>query len=199
MNGAKLPERIGKYRIIGVVGSGTQGVVLRGLDPHLQRSVAVKVLRSDPSPVEIQRLVSEARNVSRLRHPNVVTLLDFGLVGKKPYLVFELLEGISLRDELRSGRMDLARAVILMSQLLGGVAAAHEQGIVHCDLSPNNIFITDGDFPKVMDFGLSTMVRGEEGEPGAVNGTPRYLYPKPFKGVALGEMDPISWTGIHFC
>ena len=196
---ARLPEVIGKYQITGLVGSGTQGVVLRAMDPQLNRPVAIKVLRNNPSHEEVQRLITEARHVSRLHHPNVVTLLDFGLIGKKPYLVFELLEGTALRDEIKTvGKFPLARAVILMSQLLGGIAAAHELGIVHCDLSPANIFITGNDLPKVMDFGLSTIARSGNENTGELMGTPRYLYPEPFLELPVGPQSDVFSLGAIF-
>ena len=108
-----------------------------------------------------------------------MTLYDFGFIGAKPYLVFELLDGTTLKDRLKAtGRFELRTAVVLMSQLLGGMAAAHDHGIVHCDLSPGNIVITRDDFPKVMDFGLSVLTKGVAEGSGEIMGTPRYMSPE---------------------
>jgi serine/threonine protein kinase len=174
-------------------------VVLRGIDPNLKRPVALKVLRGAAAERDAERLASEARIVSKLKHPNVVTLYDFGLIGAKPYLVFELLEGTTLRDRLKeNGAMDLRTAVVLMSQLLGGMAAAHERDIVHCDLSPNNIIITTENFPKVMDFGLSVLAQGIAKGTGEVMGTPRYMYPEPFHQKPVGPHSDVFALGAIF-
>jgi serine/threonine protein kinase len=195
----RLPKKIGKYLVTGVIGSGAQGVVLGGIDQVLKRNVAIKVLRANSTKVQANRLIAEARIASRLRHPNVVTLLDFGLIGSRPYLVFELLKGVSLLEELKTnGALGVQRGVILMSQILGGVATAHEEAISHGDLSTRNIIFTDNDLPKVMDFGLSSVLRSEATTSGVIAGTPRYMSPELLRKQPIGLQSDVFALGAIF-
>ncbi|MEM7207957.1 MAG: protein kinase [Pseudomonadota bacterium] len=195
----KKQLRIGKYRVTGKLGAGTQGTVLLGVDNVLSREVAIKVLRGKPTPDETRRLTQEARIVSKLRHPNVVTLLDFGLKGGQPYLVFERLKGRSLFEEMQQcGALGLKRSVVLMSQILGGVATAHAAGIAHCDLSPKNIILTNDDLPKVMDFGLSSILAEAGSSDGLIAGTPAYMSPEHLRGEPLGFRSDVFALGAVF-
>jgi serine/threonine protein kinase len=177
-----LPKRIGRFPVDDLVGSGSQGVVLLGTDPELGRRVAIKVLRPSAAMMaNAGQLMAEARITSRLQHPNVVTLHQVGEHHGVPYLVFEYVDGESLASLMtRSGALPCAAAVILMSQILSGVAVAHETGIVHRDLSPSNILVTKDQIPKVMDFGLSTPDWSEQD--GALRGTLRYMAPERVRG-----------------
>lgn len=185
-HGKILPKRIDRFPIEGLIGSGSQGFVLLGIDPKLERRVAIKVLR--PSAImmtDAEQLIAEARIVSRLQHPNVVTLHEVGEHHGLPYLVFEYVDGESLANLMaRTGALPIAMAVILMSQMLSGLAAAHEAGIVHRDLSPANILLTKSQVPKVTDFGLSGQNLPQQG--GAVRGTLRYMAPERLHGT-LGD------------
>ncbi|MGR8919155.1 MAG: protein kinase domain-containing protein [Gammaproteobacteria bacterium] len=178
-----LPERIGRYAVRRLLGRGGQGVVLLGHDSELDRQVAIKLLKPDPER-EQDTLVNEARIVSRLQHPNIVTLHDVGSHGPLPYIVFEFIDGQSLKDWIgeRSGP-ELGECVILMSQILGGVAYLHENGIVHRDLSPANILITRDGTPKVTDFGISVLHQ-QQGEHETQQGTLPYMAPEPLMGSA---------------
>ncbi|MEM7292163.1 MAG: HDOD domain-containing protein [Pseudomonadota bacterium] len=192
-------KKIGKYKITGRLGSGAQGVVLLGIDPTLQREVAIKVLHRNANAKANLQLINEAKIVSKFRHANVVTLLDFGNVGAKPYLVFERLEGQSLREELSAkGSLGLQRSVILMSQILGGVDTAHKVGIAHCDLSPNNIVLTHDDRPMVMDFGLSAMIADHCGSGSGIAGTPAYMSPEQVRGHPPGMQSDVFALGLMF-
>lgn len=181
-SGTILPKRIGRFPVDDLVGSGSQGVVLLGTDPELGRRVAIKVLRPSAAMIaNAGQLVAEARITSRLQHPNVVTLHEVGEHHGLPYLVFEYVDGESLaRLMARSGALPCAAAVILMSQILSGVAVAHEAGIVHRDLSPSNILVTKDQIPKVMDFGLSSPNWSQQD--GTVRGTLRYMAPERLRG-----------------
>ncbi len=175
-----LPERIGRYAILKLLGKGGQGVVMLAHDDELGRQVAIKLLRHDPDRRQ-EKLVTEARIVSRLQHPNIVTLYDVGTYSQLPYLVFEFIDGESLQDRIANfGKLEFADAIILMSQILGGVAYLHENEIVHRDLSPANILLTSDGTPKVTDFGISVLRQQAEQPEESYAGTLRYMAPEPF-------------------
>ncbi|MCZ6892752.1 MAG: protein kinase [Gammaproteobacteria bacterium] len=194
-----LPETIGRYSIERLLGKGGQGIVLLARDRELDRRVAVKLLKPNESH-EDGTLVREARIVSGLQHPNIVTLHDVGIYNGMQYLVFEYIDGESLESRLRtSGNFTLAESVIMMSQILAGVAYLHENDIVHRDLSPPNIMIGKNGIPKVTDFGLSVLTH-QLRRPGAgVSGTLRYMSPEPFKEQPLGpHSDVFTMASVFF-
>jgi predicted ATPase/tRNA A-37 threonylcarbamoyl transferase component Bud32 len=187
----------GKYRIDGVLGSGGMGAVYRATHLQLERAVAVKMIRrellADRSLVE--RFRREAVTVARLRHPHIVTVHDYGAAeGLGAFLVMEMLEGRSLREEIAlRGRFDVPTALELMGQACAAVGTAHREGVVHRDLKPENIFLearADGRerAAKVLDFGLAkldTALRSKGGaltREGAVLGTPAYMSPEQCRG-----------------
>ncbi len=152
-------DRVGPYELIEVLGSGGMGVVWKALDPRLGREVAIKVLSADleTRPDRLQRFEFEARTVSSLNHPNILTVFDVGNWKGTRYLVTELLEGATLREAEREQEIDLERAIGFALQIANGLAAAHEQGIAHRDLKPDNIFVTDDGRLKILDFGLARL------------------------------------------
>ena len=192
-----LPERIGRYGIERVLGKGGEGVVLLAHDSELDRHVALKLLK--PSATDNDGvLAGEARIVSRLQHPNIVTLHDIGIYHRMSYLVFELIEGESLRARIdRSGAVPFADAVVMMSQILAGVAYLHENDVVHRDLSPGNILLTRDGVPKVTDFSLSVLRHTQPAE--EVTGTLRYMAPEPFAHLPGGShSDVFTLASIFF-
>ncbi len=192
-----LPERIGRYRIERVLGKGGEGVVLLALDSELERHVALKLLKPQAMGKEGE-LAGEARIVSRLQHPNIVTLHDVGNYHHLNYLVFEYIEGESLRARIdRTGAIPQAEAVVLMSQILAGVSYLHDNEIQHRDLSPSNILLGLDGTPKVTDFGLS--LRKQVTSPtGEVAGTVRYMSPEPFSGLDWGLHSDVYTLGTIF-
>ena len=193
-----LPERIGRYAIKRLLGKGGEGVVLLALDTELDRDVALKLLK--PSATDNEGvLAGEARIVSRLQHPNIVTLHDIGTYHRMSYLVFELIEGESLRARIdRGGAIPFADAVVLMSQILAGVAYLHENDIVHRDLSPSNILLNRDGVPKVTDFGLSVLRQNHQPLE-EVAGTLRYMSPEPFAHLQGGShSDVFTLASIFF-
>jgi serine/threonine protein kinase len=133
--------RLGPYEILDQVGSGGMGEVYRARDPRLGRDVAVKVISTDgpPSTERLRRFEDEARAVASLSHPNVLTVFDVGARDGMPYVVFELLEGETLRERLRRGALPLRAAVETAVQACRGLQAAHGRGILHRDLKPENL------------------------------------------------------------
>ena len=147
----------GPYRILGLLGEGGSGAVYRAWDPRLEREVALKILheRADAVPERAQQFMAEARAASALSHPNIVTVFDAAFDGDTPYVVSELIDGRTLRDELRSGAILPKRLLDLATQIADGLSAAHGAGIVHRDLKPENIMITGAGRVKIVDFGLA--------------------------------------------
>ena len=196
----RLPERIGRFKVEEMLGAGSQGVVLLAIDEDLTRQVAIKLLRPKSVTTNREQLALEARIVSQLQHPNIVTLHEVGVYKRLPFIVFEYVDGESLRSVLdRQGSLSLAESVILMSQILAGVAYAHDHGVVHRDLSPANILITkENNIPKVTDFGLSTWSRGPQKQASDIRGTLRYMSPEPFRNQGVGPDSDVFTLGAIF-
>lgn len=193
-----LPAQIDRFTIERCLGRGSQGTVLLATDQRLSRQVALKLLQPTGNELDENQLNSEARIASQLQHPNLVTLYEVGTYHHLHYLVFELVDGESLKDHLkREGRLSMKDAVILTSQILAGVAYLHSQGVVHRDLSPANILLTRDGIPKVTDFGISTLVQDQVA--GAqISGTLPYMSPEPFNGAKLGPHSDVFTLGAIF-
>jgi eukaryotic-like serine/threonine-protein kinase len=157
MPGGMHHVSLGPYEVLTPLGEGGGGTVYRAWDPRLQRHVALKILRHRPdaNPDRVRRFVFEARAASALNHPNIVTVFDAAVDDDNPYIVSELIEGSTLRDEIRRGPMPVRRVLDVATQIADGLAAAHEAGIAHRDLKPENIMITRAGRAKILDFGLA--------------------------------------------
>jgi serine/threonine-protein kinase len=202
----------GRYKIESVLGQGGMGMVFRATQTSVQRPVAVKTLNPSlaAAPQFFERFRREAEIASRLRHPNVITIFDFGRAPDGTcYFVMELLQGESLKEMVkREGPMSLRRAVSLIEQACQGLAHAHAEGCVHRDLKPHNIMVqqlSGKDFVKVLDFGLVKAMEAEEEEQltstGQVLGTPQYMPPEQAGGEAVDQRsDLYSMAGVlYFC
>ena len=143
------------------------GEVFRAWDPRLEREVALKILhdRPDADPDRLRRFVSEARAASALNHPNILTVFDAAIDGDTPFIVSEVIDGGTLREELRRGPVPLKRMLDLVTQIADGLSAAHEAGIVHRDLKPENIMVTRSGRVKILDFGLAGSGQSKTGSP----------------------------------
>ncbi len=187
--------RLGAYEIIGALGAGGMGEVYRARDSRIGREVAIKVLPADvdADPERRRRFHQEAVATGALNHPNVLVVHDVGHEDGRPYLVTELLRGMTLREALRGGPLAEPTAVGYATAVLEGLAAAHGHGIVHRDLKPENIFITEDGTPKILDFGLAKISAGHP----ALSGT-SVTSPATAAGVLLGSvgyMAPEQITG----
>src|SRR6266511_5088283 len=136
--------RIGPYEIISPLGAGGMGEVYRAKDPRLGRDVAIKVLPSEftVDADRLRRFEQEARAAASRNHPNILAVHDIGQHDSAPYIVYELLEGQTLRDAFAHGALPVKKAIEYATQICHGLAAAHEKGIVHRDLKPENVFVT---------------------------------------------------------
>lgn len=174
------PKKIDRFIIKDVLGKGAQGVVYLAVDPSLDRRVAIKsvFLRdSFQQQDDIDHLLKEARTVSKLQHANIVSIYDVGNDPLKPYLVLEYVEGQTLHT-LLGNKIPLQQAIKIMRDVLSGVAAAHNEGIIHCDLKPANIMITLQGQAKVSDFGLALLTDSQQHDSDMLAGTPQYMAPE---------------------
>ena len=207
-----LPERIGRYPVVGVVGAGGMGLVYRVRDPDLEREVALKRLPPgiQAKPVELARFRREARILARLSHPNIATVHSLESDAEGPFLTMELVPGRTLHEILAAGRLSPARALRIGVRIAYAIETAHAAGIVHRDLKPLNIQVGEADEVKVLDFGLAKAVdepaadagsgaAEEADEPGGASatatpatlsgpvvGTPGYISPEHLLGRPVG-------------
>ena len=203
--------KLGPYEIVAPIGAGGMGEVYRAKDMRLGRDVAIKVLPEGfaRDADRLRRFEQEARAVAALNHPNILAIHDIGEFNGAPFLVSELLEGHSLREELNSGALPTRRAVEDASQIAQGLAAAHDKGIVHRDLKPENVFVTQDGRLKILDFGLAKLAKlqaaadenatldatPQDTSPGVVLGTVGYMSPEQVKGEAADARSDIFALG----
>ena len=184
-----IGEQISHFYIIRQLGSGGMGVVYEAQDTRLPRSVAIKFLKSTLSGNEdaLRRFKREARLASSLNHPNICTIYDVDEAAGHSFIAMELLHGHSLKSRLAAGPLPLEDAITITKQVADALAAAHDQGIVHRDIAPGNVFITNSGLVKLLDFGLAKHFSKADGEggttddltvTGAVAGTLPYMSPE---------------------
>jgi len=176
----------GRYEIVSVLGRGGMGVVYKAHQTDVDRFVAIKTLHISKiaDSQVIQKFRSEAQAVSRVRHPNTVTLYDFGVSQEGvPFLVMDILDGVSFRDVLKeNGALPLGRVNYIFQQVCAALAFAHETGIVHKDLKPENIMLCDRpgqpDWVYVLDFGIAGLLESKEQQVTEIVGSPPYMSPE---------------------
>ena len=186
-------ERIGRFVVHARIGAGGMGIVYRAHDPELDRTVAVKLLRTDRLGADASaqaRLVREARALAAVSHPNVVEVFDVGTHGDDIYVAMELVEGVTLRQYLMSGRTSPPEILALFDQICDGLAALHGAGLVHRDVKPENIMIGRDGRARLLDLGLARRSDTEDAGtsnlrltlPGTAAGTPKYMAPEQEAG-----------------
>src|ERR1035437_3831142 len=202
-------SQIGPYQIVSLLGAGGMGEVYRARDARLARTVALKVLPPDVAgdTGRRQRFEQEARAASALNHPNILSVYDIGSQDGLVYMVVELIEGDTLRDQLKRGALPQSRAVEIAGQVADGLAAAHAGTIVHRDLKPENIMLTRDGRAQILDFGLAKQVSAPppgsdpsqlltRTSPGAVLGTASYMSPEQVRGEAVDSRSDIFSVGL---
>jgi eukaryotic-like serine/threonine-protein kinase len=205
--------KLGEYEIKSLLGAGGMGEVYRARDTRLGRDVAIKVLPAllSADSERLRRFEQEARAAASLNHPNILAVFQMGSYEGAPYLVSELLEGETLREQLRRGKQVVRKAIDYGVQVARGLAVAHEKGIVHRDLKPENLFVTKDGRVKILDFGLAKLMQpqsgfepgaptvGGETEPGMVMGTMGYMSPEQVRGqTADHRTDIFSFGAILY-
>ena len=214
---AHRPADFGHYRILARLGDGGMGIVYKARDTRLGRLVALKFLLPDASQDQhaIERFRVEARAASALNHPNICTIYDIGDSEHGTYIAMELLEGSSVREQLRSGSLPPARVLKLAIQLADALEAAHSHGIIHRDIKPENLFIVSNDRLKILDFGVAKLQpsRGTAGpseftthtaempltQLGMVVGTTAYMSPEQARGEDVdSRTDLFSFGAVFF-
>ena len=205
--------RFGAYEIAALIGAGAMGEVYRAIDTRLHRTVAIKILSGDfdGDADRLRRFMQEAEATGRVSHPNIVAVYDVGTQDGAPFIVSELLEGETLRPRLGRGRIPVEQAIRWTADLAGGLAAAHERGLVHRDLKPENVFVTTDGRVKILDFGLARlepsrsagspqdMATVQATQAGAILGTPGYMAPEQLQGrPADGRADVFALGAVFY-
>jgi serine/threonine protein kinase len=195
----------GGYRVLSKIGSGTMGHVYDAEDVKSGRHVALKVLRKSHLDEMNARFVREGKTLALLSHPNIVQLVDMGQLDDGTlFLATELVPGGSLRDLMNHGPIEHRRALRLVRQLLDALQAAHDLGVVHRDIKPENVMIADGDFVKVLDFGVAKLLQDTVAGLGEANltsvgfsvfGSALYISPESVTGQKLDGRSDIYSTG----
>jgi WD40 repeat protein len=202
-------RRLGPYEIVAPLGAGGMGEVYRARDTRLGRDVAIKVLPVNLARDEAARgrFEREARAVAALSHPNILAIHDLGRDEATHYVVMELLEGETLRDRLGRSELSIPKAIDYASQIAQGLAAAHERGITHRDVKPENLFVTTTGLIKILDFGLARQTTVEPSEdsravtavpltePGMVVGTAGYMSPEQVRGTGVDQRSDVFSFG----
>jgi len=193
----------GRYVIQERIAAGAMGVVYRGERLRLGRAVAIKFLHASlaDDPARRQRFEIEAIAMARLDHPHCATVIDVGIHREMPYVVMDFIRGVTLRDVLDDGRLETTRALTLMRQILAGLAHAHELGVIHRDVKPANVMLSDrgllGEQARILDFGLARLREGNAGlTAGMVIGTPAYMSPEQCKGGVIDARADVYACGV---
>jgi formylglycine-generating enzyme required for sulfatase activity len=197
---------VGRYEVVGLIGSGGMGEVYRASDPGIGRDVAIKVLpkRFSTDLERLRRFEQEVRAAGTLNHPNILVIHDVGNHAGAPFIVSELLQGETLRATLSRKALPLSTALRHALEIARGLAASHAKGIVHRDLKPENIFVTTDGRVKILDFGIAKLthagsVDGEAAttsdpqvtQPGAILGTLGYMSPEQVRREPTGSPSDI--------
>jgi pimeloyl-ACP methyl ester carboxylesterase len=196
-------QRLGTYRLLARIGAGAMGEVYAAQDDKLNRRVAVKLIAKDlaSDADRLQRFRHEAYAASSLNHPNIVVVHDFGEMEGRPFIVTELVEGVTLRQRLREGPLPVSEAVEITLQVTSALAAAHAQHLVHRDIKPENVMLRPDGYVKVVDFGLAKLARvgGATAtgltETGQTAGTPAYMSPEQARAEPLDARTDVFSVG----
>src|SRR5438067_951736 len=194
---------IGKYRVKGELGRGGMGTVFLAEQPGLGREVAVKELIQSADPMALKRFLQEAQVMARTSHPNLVQVHDMELQGNVNYLVMEFIRGRSLRDWMNQAQIPPPQVFAVMHGVLQALDYAHRHAIVHRDMKPENVLISEDGLVKVADFGIArlmddTGVGGTATKTGTTVGTPQYMSPEQVASSKVDGRSDLYSAGIMF-
>lgn len=190
-----------RYRIDAVVGAGGMATVFEAFDQTLERPVAVKVMRREVigEPDQLERFRREARAAAKLSHPHIVTVIDAGEENNRPYIVFEFVEGETLKQRIKSeGPLPVTEAVAYAIEIGSALMAAHGAGLVHRDVKPQNVLLDQHGHAKVADFGIARELEANDGltKTGRVLGTTDYVSPEQAMGEDVTGQSDVYSLGI---
>ncbi|VAW81391.1 Serine/threonine protein kinase PrkC, regulator of stationary phase [hydrothermal vent metagenome] len=191
-----------KYKLGGLLGVGKYANVYKGFnqqDPN-KHTVAIKIFKKELlsvySPENIRDVFSREARLTRLcQHPNVVQIHDFFIVEGQPWVVMNWVEGLTLKTRIEEGKVELHNAIVLIQQLLAGVGHIHDKKVVHSDIKPSNILISNNDRLSICDFGLATDLN-EKTPYSQAAGTPAYISPEQLKGNAADSRSDLFACGL---
>jgi eukaryotic-like serine/threonine-protein kinase len=195
----ELPGTIGRYEVTERVGRGGMGVLYRGRDPVLDREVAIKVMAGDFTSDDAarSRFFREARAAARLQHRNIVTIFEFAEDHGTPYIAMEFLRGRSLAARMvQDPPLSLVQKLDIVTQLCTGLHYAHEQGIVHRDVKPGNIWLLDDGTVKLLDFGIAKIAASTMTSSGSVLGSAAYMAPEQVAGREIDGRADVFAAGV---
>src|SRR3990172_565540 len=201
-----IGKTLSHFKIIEKLGEGGMGVVYRGVDLDLDRPVAIKLLPSEAQQNEesVARFLREAKTASKLQHPAITTIYEFGIKDNLRYLVMEHIEGKTLKEMLKNGPLPILQLLEIAIQVADALSLADEKAIIHRDIKSENIMMTDRGQVKILDFGLAKMVEksgpvaqdGFQSSMGVVVGTVSHMSPEQALGGELGARTDIYSTGV---
>ena len=214
----KVPERLGKYPITGVIGRGAMGIVFKGYDPVIKRPVAIKTIRKElledddvgsvaasgasgqyASDTMSSRFQREAQAAGALNHPGIVSVYEYGEDANYAFIAMELVEGNNLRDYIANGTsFDEQDTVSIMSQLLDALNYAHNSTVWHRDIKPANIMVMSNGRIKLTDFGIARLESADRTRTNVIMGTPGYIAPELYLGGHVDHRMDIFAAGVVF-
>jgi len=196
-------KQFGRYQVLEPIGRGAMGTVYKGLDPAIDRLVALKTIRLDfaANPDEVaemrERLLREARAAGKLSHPNIVTIYDAGQEEGYQYIAMEFIEGTTLEKYIhKKAEINFKIIAQILIQVCDALDYAHSHGIVHRDIKPANIMVLENFQVKVMDFGIARFGQANLTQTGMAMGTPNYMPPEVLKGKVADKRSDIFSFGI---
>jgi len=199
----KLTGNFGRYVVEGEIGRGSMGVVYLARDPKIGRLVAIKtisLLCEDYAEERQYRdsFILEARAAGKLSHPGIVTIFDIGEEVETPYIVMEYVSGQALSTMMWQGskKLSLPISLRIIQQTAEALDYAHSQGVVHRDIKPQNILISEEGNPKITDFGIAKFARAHLTVPGQVLGSPAYIAPEQLNGEAVDGRSDLFSLGV---
>ncbi len=196
------PEKLGKYKIVSVLGEGSMGVVYKAIDPDIQEYVAIKaihkkLLEGKDRAVILQRFINEVKAGRLLRHPNIVAMYDYQEDEDVCFLVMEYVEGTTLKDVIQD-KHNLASNEIcdIMNQLLDGLEVAHKHGVIHRDVKPENLILKDNGDVRIADFGVARLDSSTMTTDGSILGSPSYMSPEQCMGKQVDARSDLFSAGV---
>src|SRR6266545_1688012 len=200
-------QQIGRYKVLELLGAGGMGEVYLAEDTRLGRKVALKLLpaRFAQEKDRLRRFEREARAASSLNHPNILTIFEIEQVDGRSFIVTEFIDGMTLREQMKRTRMEMNEKVDIAIQAASALSAAHEAGIVHRDVKPENIMLRRDGYVKVLDFGIAKLLAGSAAQFAAelrvtredtMVGTVAYMSPEQLRGATVDGRSDLWSLGV---